>query len=572
MRCGEQASRPARPQQEIRHSVFANGEGAAHAVGTRKNGAARGMKKWNGLPPADSCVNERNENDDCSRHASPRVFASSAALASVGADHCDAARMQNRLGSRRMASRAPLDPDREEMRRLGYEAVDRIVEHLDSLGEQRVAAPGSGSEYAALVDESLPLDGRGASDCMRFLFERVVPRMTRVNHPRFHAYIPAPSSFTGALGEMLAAGINPFVGTWLGGATVSALELTTVRWIAELVGYPSNAGGILTSGGSLANLSALAAARAHAQASGDFDVRRAKIYVSEEGHGSLEKAAGILGFPIASIHRLAVNAELRLDPQSLAEAIERDRAAGHRPFFVAANAGSTNTGTVDPLDAIDRVCREHEVWFHVDGAYGGFAAIAPEGRRLLRGMERADSLTLDPHKWLYCPMGVGCVLVRDRQLLARAFRAQGDYLKDLPAHEVNFLDFGPELSRPARVFPVWMILRAVGSRAIAEQISADIRLASLAAALLREDPRFEIVREPELSVVAFRLRLQEGEEERERSRRDTILMERTLASGELMLSTTYVQGRNCLRLAVMNHRTREEDVRRSVRVIRELAP
>jgi glutamate/tyrosine decarboxylase-like PLP-dependent enzyme len=184
--------------------------------------------------------------------------------------------MRNELRSIRM-SRAPLDPDREEMRRLGYEAIDRIVEHLSTLTDQRVAAPGSGSEFAALVDEALPIEGKGASDSMRFLFERVVPRMTRVNHPRFHAYIPAPSSFTAALGEILAAGINPFVGTWLGGATVSALELTVVRWIAELVGYPSDGGGILTSGGSVANLSALAAARARAEASGDFDLRRSRI-------------------------------------------------------------------------------------------------------------------------------------------------------------------------------------------------------------------------------------------------------------------------------------------------------
>ncbi|HET9888341.1 MAG TPA: aminotransferase class V-fold PLP-dependent enzyme, partial [bacterium] len=348
--------------------------------------------------------------------------------------------------------------------------------------------------------------------------------------------------------------------------------LTTVRWIAELVGYPPSAGGILTSGGSLANLSALAAARAKAESSGKLDLHRAKIYVSEEGHASLEKAAGILGFPAASIRRLSVNAELRLDAETLAGAIQNDRAHGDLPFFVSANAGSTNTGTVDPLEAIDRVCREHGVWFHVDAAYGGFAALTPEGRRLLRGMERADSLTLDPHKWLYCPMGVGCILIRDRTLLARAFRAQGDYLKDLPAHEVNFLDFGPELSRPARVFSVWMMLRAAGSEKLAQQISTDIRLAQLAAQLLREDPRFELVREPELSVVAFRLRRQEGEDESARGRRDALLMERTLACGELMLSTTFVQGRNCLRLVVMNHRTSEGDVRRSVRRIGELAP
>jgi glutamate/tyrosine decarboxylase-like PLP-dependent enzyme len=464
--------------------------------------------------------------------------------------------------------RAALDPDEAEMRRLGSLAVERIVEHLATLGEQRVAARGSAEDFARLVDEPVPETGRGAEDCLRFFFERIVPRMTRVNHPRFHAYIPCPSSFAGLLGEILAAGTNPFVGSWLGGATLSSLELTVLRWIAALVGYPEDAAGILTSGGSVANLIALAAARAR---SGGLPLPQARIYVSTEGHASMTKAARLLGFPRESIRTVAVDSRLRLDAGALREALRADRRSGGTPLFACANAGTTNTGAVDPLEEVAAVCRESDVWFHVDGAYGGFAALTPYGRDLLRGMERADSLTLDPHKWLYAPMGTGCALVRDASSLEAAFATEGHYLRDLPRDEVNFLARGPELSRPARVIAVWMVLRSAGREALAAQIEEDLRLARLAAALLEEDARFEIVDPPQLSVVAFRHRPREGEAEPERSARDGRLMEATLADGTLMLSSTEIDGRNALRLAVMNHRTTEADVRRSVARIRELA-
>jgi aromatic-L-amino-acid decarboxylase len=260
-----------------------------------------------------------------------------------------------------------------------------------------------------------------------------------------------------------------------------------------------------------------------------------------------------------------------MDAQSLARAMSEDRDRGRRPLFVCANAGTTNTGSIDPLEHIGDACREQGAWFHVDGAYGGFAAATPEGRARLAGIARADSLTLDPHKWLYCPMGVGCILVRDPSTLREAFRAHGEYLKDLPKDEVNFLDFGPELSRPARALPVWMLLRSAGADAIRDQIEEDLRLARVAAKAIASDARFELVLEPELSVVAFRLRARPGESEEARAARDADLMERSLASGEVMFSTTRLRGRSALRLVVQNHRTTEDDVRRAVRVLQELS-
>lgn len=463
--------------------------------------------------------------------------------------------------------RRSLDPPLEEMRRLGYLAVDRIVEHLATLGEAAVAQRGTAADFAALVDEPLPEEGRGIEDSISFAFERAVPRMTHVNHPRFHAYIPCPSSFSGTIGAMIAAGTNPFLGSWLGGATFASLELTTLRWIAELVGYDPKAAGILTSGGSLANLTALAAARARLERR---DWPRATVYVSAEGHASMEKAAHVLGFEQTRVRRVRVDDRLRIRVPALDTFVAADRAQGFVPMFVCANAGTTNTGAVDPLDRIADFCEREGIWFHVDGAYGGFAAATEEGRTKLAGMERADSLTLDPHKWLYAPMGCGCALVRDATALRAAFQAHGEYLRDLPVDEVNFLDYGPELSRPARVLSVWMVLRATGRRELARQIAEDMRLARLAAELLAEDERLEVPGPPQLSVVAFRVRAREGESEERRALRDDALMEDTLADGTMMLSTTRVGGRSAVRLVVMNHRTTERDVRRSVARIREL--
>jgi aromatic-L-amino-acid decarboxylase len=462
--------------------------------------------------------------------------------------------------------RKSLDPDADEMRRLGYTLIDRVVDHLASLPDQRVARRGDRAEFSSLVDEPLPLSSSSLDSCLDFFFERILPGMTRVSHPRFHAYIPCPSSFAGALGEMLAAGTNPFVGSWLGGGTVSALELTVLRWLAELLGFEPEAGGILTSGGSMANLVGLAAARAKF---GDDILERGVLYLSREGHASVNKAAGILGFRRESIRTIGVDDRCRMDLDELERWVETDRGEGRIPFFVCANAGTTNTGAIDPLPEVADLCERLNLWLHIDAAYGGFAAIAPEGRELLRGMQRADSLTLDPHKWLYCPMGVGCALVRDPRILEQAFSAEGEYLKDLPDDEVNFLNRGPELSRPGRVLSVWMLLRSAGREELAAQIQEDMRLARLAASLLCRDNRLE-VDEPTLSVVTFRHQSREGESEAVRSARDTALMEATLADGQLMLSTTFLDGRNTLRFVVMNHRTTERDIRISVGRIREL--
>ncbi|MEZ5066121.1 MAG: aminotransferase class V-fold PLP-dependent enzyme [bacterium] len=461
------------------------------------------------------------------------------------------------------------EPSAEEMHRIARDTVERIVGYWRDQRDLPVARRGTAAEFAALVDEPLPEHGRSLDETVERFFDRVVPRMTHVGHPRFHAYIPCPSSFPGLLGGMLAAGTNPFTGSWLGGATVASLELTVLRWIAELVGYPPASPGVLTSGGSMANLVGLACARDRA---GRLDaLTRGDVYVSRERHGSLDKAVALLGFAPESLRVIDVDGRCRLRVDALRDALRATRAAGRVPVAICANAGTTNTGAIDPLDEIADVAREHDVWLHVDGAYGGFAALVESVRPRLRGMERADSLALDPHKWLYAPIGVGCVFVRDAEALARTFLAHGDYLQDLPMDEVNFMDRGPELSRPARVLPVWCVIRAWGRAGLAAAIARDLELARLVAARLAADERLELVDDPQLSVVVFRHRLRPGESESDRTTRDRELMEATMRDGRCMLSTTLVDGRSALRLVLLNPRTTRADLDTTLDAIREHA-
>lgn len=461
--------------------------------------------------------------------------------------------------------REPLDPAPERMRELGHAVVDWLVEQAATLDAAPVANLASLDVLAADVEEPLPHAPRPLTETLEFIDRRILPRMTRTNHPRFHAYVPGPGSFYGSLGAFIAAALNPFAGSSLGGASFAAVELLTLRWVAEAIGFPAGAEGIFTSGGSMANLGALAAARA-----GLPDASTTVVYVSDQGHTSMDKAATVLGFRPDQIVRLAADSSFRLQADTVREQCRIDRAHGRRPFFLSANAGTTNTGTVDPLDALADVCEDEGLWFHVDAAYGGFAALTERGRTLLRGMERADSVTLDPHKWLYIPFGCGCLLVNRPGSLDRAFAAHGDYLKDVAQTEVNFFDRGPELTRPARALPVWMLMRSVGVDGLRRQIDADLDLAELAERLLAAEPAFEVVQRG-LSIVTFRLTRGHGESEQARAAREEALVQALLTGGDVLVSGTTLAGRSALRFVVLNHRTDAAQIWRSVAALREAA-
>ncbi|MEM7205999.1 MAG: pyridoxal-dependent decarboxylase [Planctomycetota bacterium] len=443
-----------------------------------------------------------------------------------------------------------LDPSPEEMRRLAHLLADLLVDQVTGLPAQRVSAGRVDSaRMRELVDEPLPRAGLGIERSIRRFLDEILPHATRVNHPRFFAYVPGPGSFAGALGEWIAATTNLFVGTWLGGASMVQLELLALDWTRQAVGLPAGFEGIVTSGGSMATLGALAAARA--RAGGPDTAAPGVVYTSDQAHYSAAKAARILAVPHVRV--LATDADQRLPATTVREAIAADRRAGLTPWCVIATAGTTSTGAIDPLPALADLCADEGVWLHVDAAYGGAVALADECRPLLEGMERADSVGLDPHKWMYVPFECGCLLVRDVAALRAAFGADAAYLQDLPEGEVHFYERGPELSRGNRALKLWLTLRAIGIEALASAVREDLRLCRLARDLIAADPRFEIVTEPSLSVFTFAVR--DGDAT------TRALLERLLADGFVMLSSSRIHDRDVLRFCVANHRTSEDDIR-----------
>ena len=340
------------------------------------------------------------------------------------------------------------------------------------------------------------------------------------------------------------------------------MELVVLDWFRQWIGYPGQASGILVSGGSQANLTALACAR-ETKAGGRSET--AVVYVSSQGHSSVTRALRILGFRSEQIRAVPVDDGARVRPDALAAAIESDVQAGRQPFLAIANAGATNTGAIDPLGELAAVCAERDVWLHVDAAYGGFAVLTDRGKKLLAGIEQADSVTLDPHKWLYQPYEAGCLLVREGPLLSRAFHVMADYMQDTAVGgvEVNFADRGIQLTRSARALKLWMSLQYFGVDAFRRAIDRTLDLAELAEARIRESSELELLSPATLGVVCFRRRV-EGLDESALERLNDDLDRRLAESGEGMISSTRIDGRFALRLCVLNHRSRAEDLERVI--------
>ena len=480
------------------------------------------------------------------------------------------------------------------MRAMGYAVVDRLVDRIAGLDHEPVwrgatraemqerlgaleeavapddaagTVPGGASRPAAAgaVGESSAAESAEAfAALLDGLAEWVTPYRGSVDHPRFFAFVPSCPTWPGILGEFLAAGLNVFQGTWLESAGPSALELEVLGWFKEWVGYPQASAGLLLSGGSAANLTALVAARAArlGQEWGD-----GVIYTSDEAHSSVFRAARILGFAADRVRTVAHDAGLRLRPDALAAAIADDEARGLRPFLVVANGGATSTGAVDPLAELAEVAADHDVWLHVDAAYGGFAILTDRGRSLLDGIGRADSITLDPHKWLYQPFEAGCLLVRDGRELVEAFHILPDYLQDTELDrqgvpddaEVNFADRGPQLTRSWRALKVWLTVRFWGLARIRAAIDRSLDLTERAESRIRASETLELLTPATLGVVCFRGT--EGEAA------DARRVQRLSDSGVGMISSTRVRGEYALRLCILGHRSTASDVER---VIEEL--
>ena len=385
----------------------------------------------------------------------------------------------------------------------------------------------------------------------------VLPFMANSSHPGYMAFVPSCGTFPAALGDFVASALGIYVGSWMEGPGPSHIELVVHDWFKEWIGYPSEAAGVLVSGGSAANLTALACAREAVLGAMDD---RAVLYVADQAHASVARAARVLGFTADRVRVLPTDGEQRLRSETVAAAIGSDVAAGLRPMAVVAAAGATNTGAIDPLGALAAVCRQHGVWLHVDAAYGGFAALTERGRRALGGLELADSVTLDPHKWLYQPIECGSLLVREGHLLQRAFAVEQDYLRDSAGDEgeVNFGDLGLQLSRGFRALKVWLSVSTFGVAAFRAAIDNALDLAELARQRIAGDDRLEALAPGELGITCFRRRVEGGEDEA--GRVNEALVAAYEASGRGLVSSTSLGDRYAVRLCVLNHTTGPQDV------------
>lgn len=453
--------------------------------------------------------------------------------------------------------REALNPDAETMRRLGYQAVDHVVARWTGLRADRPWQGADRTETEELLSRPIPNGGEPVEELMAEAVERIFPLAGRIDHPRFFGFIPSSPGWPAVLADILVSGHNVFQGTWLESAGPSQVELIVLEWFRRWIGMPEGAGGVLTSGGSVANMLAVAAAR---EAAGW--PQRPVVYVSDQGHSSLRKAARVVGFRREEVRVLPTGTDYRLSPRTLLRAVKEDRVAGRTPVVACANGGATNTGTVDPLRELAEACRDEGVWLHVDAAYGGFASLAPEGARVLDGLGEANSVTLDPHKWLFQTYECGCLMVRDPGDLERAFRVGAEYLQDTETEggAVNFGDRGVQLTRMFRALKVWLSVRSVGRDALESEVARGIELAGRAEARIRESDDLELLHPARLGVVCYRFRPDGTWSEEELEELNTRIQQRLLNGGHAMVSSTRLRQRYSLRLCILSHRTRWDDV------------
>lgn len=441
----------------------------------------------------------------------------------------------------------PLGMAPDERRRLAHWVVDRVLDHFEHSAEGPVIHEEAPHDLTSRLGGPPPEEPGDPVTALSVLVDAVLRDMQHGDHPRYFARVPSPSSFTGVLGDWLGTGFNAIAASWAGGSGPASVELVVLDWLRQLLGLPEGSEGVLTSGGSLANATALIAAR---NRSGP-----GVAYLSDQTHSSLERGLRAIGFPEEHVRVLPTDASYRFNIDALTEAIGLDRASGLHPGFVVATAGTTNTGAVDPLDALADVCAAEGMWLHVDGAYGAPAVLCDEGRAVVRGLERSDSLVVDPHKWLFQPYDVGSVFVRHPRALTEAFTMTPEYLTDAAERlgEVDLRDRSLELSRRARGLKIWLTIRTHGLARIRDAIARGIHLAQYAEEAIRSDDRWELVTPAQLGIVTF---AGVGA-----TSADHAAAAQELArDGFAAVTSTKLRERSVLRLCTINPRTTEEDI------------
>lgn len=454
---------------------------------------------------------------------------------------------------------------KKEMQDFGYKVVDAIVDHFESQDQKLPVSTASRKEIDALFMEEAPEKSMAPDDVLRFVLENVMTNSNIMTHPKSYAFVPGPSNYISVMSDALATGFNIFAGGWVGSPAAAGIEINTLNWMLKLFNFPvKKGGGIFTSGGSMANLTALATAR-KVKCGEDFS--KAIIYLSDQAHSSNIKAINILGFKKEQVRIIPTDLEFKFSLNKLKNAIAKDKIEGLQPFCLIASSGTTNTGTVDPLEELAKICKTENIWLHVDGAYGAAAILAKNGKKLLKGIEKADSLTVDPHKWLFQPYEIGCLLVQNHKWLKSTFTEKPVYLRDIEGNqsEINFYDHGIELTRHFRALKFYMSIKTFGLQAFREAIDYNIHLAEEVENELRKSNKWEVVSPATLAIINFRFNpVSEKLSEKKLDAINQKIAAKMMDSGEALLVTTILNGHVVLRMCLINPRTTLADVQETL--------
>ena len=454
---------------------------------------------------------------------------------------------------------------REEMLEFGHKALELVVERTESLPGENAWDGEFRRVLAERLLEAPPEEGRPVDEVIETVARDVLPLTVRLDHPRCFGFVPSSPAWPAVVADFMAAGYNVNQCTWLVASGPSQLELVVIDWFRRWLGYPEGAGGLFTSGGSAASVDAFVAAR---DAAGHPE--RATVYMSDQSHSALVRAAMIVGVRRECIRMIPSDADFRLDMDALAKAVSDDRAAGFTPVAVAANAGTAGTGAIDPLEAMAGFCAAEGLWLHVDAAYGGFAAVTERGGQLLRGIERADSIGLDAHKWFFQPYEAGCLLVKDENTLRDTFSVRPDILQDTVwgANHPNFSDLGLQLSRSARALKVWMSVQTFGMARFRRAVGQGMELAARAEAHVRASPVLEAMSAATLGIVCFRVNPADRElDEAALEKLNRNVLVRMFWDDPAFMSSTLLHGTFALRMCIINHNTTWNDVRETLEAV-----
>ncbi len=474
--------------------------------------------------------------------------------------------MAQGLQSHPIRSDLDLELPAARMRELVDKALERIVDHISSLETQPSADVAGCEALARSLVEPLPEQPTEYAALLDLLFKDLVPKSFNTAGPGYLAYIPGGGLFHSAVADLISDAVNRYVGVWIAAPGLAQLEANVIRWFSAIVGYPAEARGVLTTGGSLANFTALVTARRNLLPDNFLS---GTLYASDQVHHSVVKAAMLAGFPAGNVREIATDDACRIRLDHLERSIESDRREGLRPFLVVGNAGTTNTGAVDDLDGLANLAARENVWLHVDAAYGGFFMLTRKGREAMRGIGRAQSITLDPHKGLFLPYGTGSLLVRDGDALRRAHSVDATYLPPMQQDTelVDFCLYSPELSRDFRGLRVWLPIKMHGIEPFRRNLEEKLELAAWAADELRSIPSVEIAAEPQLSLVAFRV-ARPGWDLEATNELNQRLMRGVNERKRVYLTGTVLRGRFVIRICVLSFRTHYDRMRAALEDIR----